>query len=329
MSWSRCQLSVRDPQIFLLLPLLARPHRHAPILQTKPVDTSTLSVHESKLAPRAAKDFVGREAYLGRLQEMLTAEPGRFLLHGEPGTGKSMLALRFAWDAQKDFDAVVYQMCGDRALDEITAELADRLPIDVKTRPPEEKRKQSMQWLRERQSLLVLDDIWGRDAKQLEPGPPCSVLYTSRQPSLPWVSAKQSLGVESFREEEAEQLFHAYLDMTFGEDEVTRRREALLGFARRVQMLPIAVAVSAGLLRQKSASRLDRSVLRLRLDDLSDGVRDVPQLFQKAIASQPEREQTLVQHHARDDGCGGREKSRCSNFSSKTRFAARGERHRF
>src|SRR5271167_3226718 len=47
----RCSLR---PQIFLLLPLLARPHRHAPILQTKPVDTSTLSAHESELAPRAA-----------------------------------------------------------------------------------------------------------------------------------------------------------------------------------------------------------------------------------------------------------------------------------
>src|SRR5258708_2392572 len=52
---SRCHLRVCDPQIFLLLPLLARPHRHAPILQTNPVDTSTLSVHESKLAPRAVK----------------------------------------------------------------------------------------------------------------------------------------------------------------------------------------------------------------------------------------------------------------------------------
>jgi hypothetical protein len=56
---SRCQLRVRDPQIFLLLPLLARPHRHAPILQTKPVDTSTLSAHESELAPRAVKLFAG------------------------------------------------------------------------------------------------------------------------------------------------------------------------------------------------------------------------------------------------------------------------------
>ncbi len=240
------------------------------------------------------KDFVGREAYLGRLQQTLTVEPGTFLLHGEPGTGKSMLALRFAWDAQKDFDAVVYQSCGTRAIDEITAELADRLPIEVRTQPPEEKRKQSIRWLRERQSLLVLDDVWGRDVRQLEPGPPCSVLYTSRQPSLPWISAQQSLEVESFHEEEAEQLFHAYLDTVFGEDEVTGYRVVLLGFAHKVEMLPIAVAVGASLLRERSASRLDRSVLKLRLDELNDGVRDVPQLFQKMIASQPQREQMLL-----------------------------------
>jgi predicted ATP-dependent serine protease len=67
-------------------------------------------------------------------------EPGVFLLYGEPGVGKSTLALRFAWDAQKDFDAVIFQTCGQRPVDAITAELADRLPIDVKTRPPEEHR---------------------------------------------------------------------------------------------------------------------------------------------------------------------------------------------
>ena len=240
------------------------------------------------------QDFVGRELYLARLREMLAGEPGAFLLHGEPGTGKSMLALRFAWDAQKDFDAVVYQPCGMRAIDEIAAELADRLPIEAKTQVPEEKRKRSMRWLRERQSLLVLDDVWGRDVRQLEPGPPCSVLYTSRQPSLPWISPKQSLKLESYREEEAEQLFHAYLDSTFGREEVSRSRTVLLGFAHRVEMLPIAVDVGANLLREKSASRLDRSVLKLRLDDLNDGVRDVPQLFQKAIASQAPREQRLL-----------------------------------
>ena len=240
------------------------------------------------------KDFVGREAYLSRLQDTLTAEPGVFLLHGEPGTGKSMLALRFAWDVQKDFDAVIFQSCGERAIDTIAADLAERLPIDVKTLPPEEKLKQSKQWLRERQSLLVLDDVSGRDLKQLEPGPPCSVLYTSRQPSLPWISSEQSLKVESFCEEEAEQLFHASLDTVFGQIEVIGQREALLGFAHQVEMLPIAVAVGASLLREKSARPLNRSVLKLRLDDLNDGVRNVPQLFQRAIAAQPSREQKLL-----------------------------------
>jgi tetratricopeptide (TPR) repeat protein len=100
--------------------------------------------------------------------------------------------------------------------------------------------------------------------------------------------------VESFSEAEAEQLFHAFLDAAFGEGEVTRQREALFGFARKVEMLPIAVAVGANLLREKSASPLGRSLLKLRLHDLNDGVRDVPQLFQKAIAAQPPRERKLL-----------------------------------
>src|SRR5207245_1973090 len=51
----RCgQLRVRDPNLVLLLPLLARPHRHALILRTKSVDTSQVLLGESGLAPRAA-----------------------------------------------------------------------------------------------------------------------------------------------------------------------------------------------------------------------------------------------------------------------------------
>src|SRR5271157_1350728 len=240
------------------------------------------------------QDFVGRSAYLTRLQDTLTAEPGVFLLYGEPGAGKSMLALKFAWEAQKDFDAVVFQTCGERSIDAITAELAERLPIDVKTRPPEEQRAAAKAWLRERQSLLVLDDVWSAEVQELAPGPPCSVLHTSRKHSLRWIPPKQSAEVEKFTEAEAEELFHTYLDSVFGESEVARNCEALLRFARRVEMLPIAVAVGASLLREKSASALGRAVLKLRLDALTDGSKDVNALFRTAIASQPEREQRLL-----------------------------------
>jgi tetratricopeptide (TPR) repeat protein len=240
------------------------------------------------------QDFVGREAYLERLGEAFSGGPGRFLLHGGPGTGKSMLALRFAWDAQKDFDAVVFQACGDRDIDTIGNELAERLPIEGRAQSTEARRKQAMEWLRGRQSLLVLDDVWKADVRLLEPGPPCSVLYTSRMASLAWVSPQQSVEVKSFQEDEAERVFHAYLDGTFGEEEVARHRDVLLGFANKVEMLPIAVAVAASLLRERSASRLERSVLRLRVEELNDGVQDVPQLFTKAIASRPERERNLL-----------------------------------
>src|SRR5260370_19769002 len=59
MSRRRRQLRVRDPDVLLLLPLLARPHRHAPILRTKPVDTSEVFVYESGLAPRAPMRLIG------------------------------------------------------------------------------------------------------------------------------------------------------------------------------------------------------------------------------------------------------------------------------
>ena len=240
------------------------------------------------------QDFVGRGTYLERLRNSLTWEPSAFLLHGEPGTGKSMLALRFAWEAQKDFDAVIFQTCGQHPLDAITAELADRLPIDVKTRPPEEQRAAAKAWLRERQSLLVLDDVWSAEVRQLEPGPACSVLYTSRLKSLPGLSSDLRQQVESFTEREAEALFHLYLDDDFGAAEVTQHREALLDFARRVEMLPIAVAVGASMLREKSASALERAVLRVHLDALTDGSKDVNALFGTAIASQPKREQRML-----------------------------------
>ena len=240
------------------------------------------------------QDFVGRGAYLDRLRNTFTAEPSAFLLHGEPGAGKSTLALRFAWEAQKDFDAVIFQLCGQRPLDAITAELVERLPIDVKTRPPNEQRTQAKAWLRERQSLLVLDDVWSADVKQLEPGPPCWVLYTSRRQALSWIPTAETTKLEKFTEAEAEEFFHTYLDAVFGNSEVTRHREALLAFARQVECLPIAVAVGANLLREKSASALPRAVLKLRLNALTDGVKDVNALFGKAIESRSQAEQKLL-----------------------------------
>jgi tetratricopeptide (TPR) repeat protein len=250
--------------------------------------------------PYRPEDFVGRSVYLDQLRNALTWQPRTYLLHGEPGTGKSTLALQFAWDAQKDFDAVVFQTCGRRPLDAITAELVDRLPIDVKTLAPDRQRDAAKLWLRQRQSLLVLDDVWPNgdgkiEVTQLEPGPACSVLYTSRLKSLPGLTPrKQTSEVEKFTASEAEELFHTYLDPVFSREQVDKHRQPLLDFAARVEMLPIAVAVGASLLRDMSAMSLSKAVSKLKVGALADGEKNVNALFVQAIDSQPQREQKLL-----------------------------------
>ena len=246
---------------------------------------------ESK-APRSflayePKDFVGRERYLDRLQTALVEQPGVFLLHGEPGSGKSTLALKFAWKAQAGFDAVVFQTCGQRTAEEIAVELAGRLKLeDVRAKPPEVQLEAAQNWLRERLSLLVLDDVWNDDAAKLLPGPPVSVLVTSRRRNWPWVESSSRELVESFSPEEAEACFRTYL----GADAAARYRAALMAFAERMERLPLAVTVAAAMLRD-SADPVEEAAASLRLADLQT----VTDLLQKAIDAQPERERKLLQ----------------------------------
>jgi hypothetical protein len=161
----------------------------------------------------------------------------RVLLYGEPGSGKSSLALQFAWVAQGAFDAVVFQLRGQRPVAAIAVELAAKLKLGVETKPPEEQIAGAKAWLAERRALLVLDDIWGNDAIALAFGPPVSLLCTSRRRSLPRISLSHSLEVKSFSREEVESIFRIYL----GQETLEKHREALLGFAERVEHLPIAI----------------------------------------------------------------------------------------
>src|SRR5215472_14701413 len=51
MSRRRRQLPMSDPNVFLLFPLLARPHRHTRILRILPVDPSNSFAYASDLHP--------------------------------------------------------------------------------------------------------------------------------------------------------------------------------------------------------------------------------------------------------------------------------------
>src|SRR5262245_41689076 len=91
------------------------------------------------LLPDPPQNFVGRAEALEMLYATLVEKQGRALLHGEPGCGKSTLALKFAWQTQGAFDAVVFQLCGQRSVAAIMAELAKKLKLGVETKPPEEQ----------------------------------------------------------------------------------------------------------------------------------------------------------------------------------------------
>lgn len=234
-------------------------------------------------------EFVGRSEHLNEMSLKLLNEPTTFLLYGEPGSGKSLLGLKFAWIAQREFDAVVFQVCGQRHVDEVSVELAQKLQVGARSLPPEEQREAAKKWLRQRRSLLVLDDVWSNDFKQLVPGPPTSVLSTSRMNELPWVSPRNAREVRGFSEQEAKALFEIFL----GPDSTARHSEALLGFARRVGWLPIAIAVGADLLRTH-CDPLDQAALSLKLETLKNEIHDVPGLLEQAIATQKNAERRLL-----------------------------------
>jgi TIR domain/NB-ARC domain len=156
--------------------------------------------YESTGAPRfivdyEPTDFVGRTAYLEQLHEALVKDRGKFLLWGGPGCGKSTVALKFAWRARGAFDAVVFQHCGQRPVEEIANELAESLGLDLGEVPPERQIMKIKEWVCQRRTLLVLDDIWNPDIRALIPGPPLSVaslslLCTSRQRTFPWIKRR-------------------------------------------------------------------------------------------------------------------------------------------
>jgi hypothetical protein len=252
------------------------------------------------------ENLIVRRDLLNKLRSALVDESGLFLLSGEPGAGKSTLALMFTYESQKDFDAVVHQVCGDRPVEIIVAELADQLrgPLGDSTKlSPHQKVQAIKQWLRDRRSLLVLDDIWpaqpapaSGDGKapalkiaDLIPGGRVSVLFTSRQRSLPWITHKQRETVEAFTPDEAIAVFALFL----GEETVNRHRAALLDLANRMGRLPIAVTVSADLLR-KQFGLLDEAAHDLALKQLRNEVHSVPDLFQRAIESQGDPERRLL-----------------------------------
>jgi len=95
--------------------------------------------------------------------------------------------------------------------------------------------------------------------------------------------------VDAFTREEVEETFCLFL----GKPAVERHRKDLLGFAERVERLPIAVVVGAQLL-QAEWGPLDEAARSLALGKLRSQIHDVPSLLKQAIETQGQAERSLL-----------------------------------
>jgi predicted ATPase/class 3 adenylate cyclase len=252
--------------------------------------------------PTLTSEFLGREAQLAVLRDLLDADTVRLLtLTGPGGIGKTRLALQAAADQIDRFEDGVYfvDLSSARspaaAYEAIVRAVGSTGRIDE---PPLEALKRK---LRERRQLLLLDNfeqvVAAAEglAELLEQCPRLVALVTSREALrvrgeqlfpvppmlLPDAGARQ-VSPEGLAGYEAVRLF------------VERAREVQPSFAltddnaaavvescARLDGLPLAIELAAARLRLFSPRELSRR-LRSRLEVLSGGARDLP-----------ERQQTL------------------------------------
>jgi tetratricopeptide (TPR) repeat protein len=157
-----------------------------------PAQRPPLWVNVPRLPPR----FVGRDALVDQLVELLQSGSPSAAVHGLPGAGKSALAVVLAHHPAllaHFSDGVLWAGLGPTPdVMSLLAAWGDALGVDVTDKPTVELRSQAVaNAIGQQKLLLVLDDAW-----QIEPaqylrcgGPNCAHLLTSRDLGLARVFA--------------------------------------------------------------------------------------------------------------------------------------------
>jgi len=188
--------------------------------------------------------FVGREKELAELRKRL-AIPGA-LVHvtGIAGKGKTALALQFAHEYQQDFEGVFWLPCQSSSVASIASELARQLGIKLEGDLPEVLRELKGICAAKRY-LLIFDNVEDESAGELIPGGIASVLVTTRHMNLKFLRLRDPAPLPYFSEDQCFDFFRQEL----GQD-VDRHTEECRTLFRRLGYLPIAVSVSAALIRE-------------------------------------------------------------------------------
>ncbi|WP_410620632.1 BTAD domain-containing putative transcriptional regulator [Amycolatopsis sp. cmx-8-4] len=162
---------------------------HAAVLRGEdPVPRQPAPVWPVCQLPPDVADFTGRDAELAELTEVLGSGDGVpvAVLSGEPGAGKSTLAVRAAHRLRARFpDGQLYVPSGPRDLGDVLADLLRALGVTGPAIPDDVRARAAVfrGRLTDRRVLVVLDDATDPEhVRTLLPGTPgCAVLVTSRR----------------------------------------------------------------------------------------------------------------------------------------------------
>jgi DNA-binding SARP family transcriptional activator/tetratricopeptide (TPR) repeat protein len=248
---------------------------HAAVLRSEdPVPRMPPPVWPVCQLPPDIADFTGREAELAELTAVLGSGAGVPLavLSGEPGAGKSTLAVRAAHRLRARFpDGQLYVPLG-RDVGEVLADLLRALGVPGPAVPDDVRARAAVfrGRLTDRRVLVVLDDAGDPEhVRALLPGTPgCAVLVTSRQ-RLSGLAGAHRLSLGPLSDAEATELLNRLAGAR-----VARERAEAGRIIAACARLPLALRIAGSRLAIRPHLRLGELADRLedevrRLDELT------------------------------------------------------------
>ncbi|MBA3916252.1 MAG: TIR domain-containing protein, partial [Acidobacteriales bacterium] len=234
------------------------------------------------LPQRPPDTYIVREEQIKELRERMR-EPGSLAhVQGMPGLGKTTLALQYAHRHHLDFEAVYWLDCRQKSLalmaEELDFKLGTKTTGDLDTVLREVKA-----YLGRKHCLFILDNVESDEIEQLLPGGRACVLITTRHNNLKPLRSRHPQSLPLFTEAQC----LGYFGEQLGTAEVSRNEDAAKALFRRLQYLPLGVAVAVALIREDVRYTLPSMVAKLPAD--------VTALLKEAIAALSSDARALLQ----------------------------------